>query len=331
MEVRKKCLVTGGNGHLGNNLVKELVAQGYEVKASVRNTKNRSPFTNVDCEVVYADMTDKASLLKVMDGVDVVFHTAAVFKHWAIDAEKEIHEPNRTGTRNILEAAAECKVKKVIYVSSIAALDHDSVPMNEKAWSKEFPNAYYESKQKSEQLAWKLAKELDIDLITVLPSSMLGADIYGQLTPTMTLMNNIITNQLPFDPVFGINFVSVKDVAKGMVMAEQNGRSGNRYILATELSITTSELLQIAKEVFPETEIPAPVPKPQLLAIAQKMEDESEVTGQAPFLFVDNVNHYYNADARVDISKAYNELGYRPMKIKEVIIDAFRYLKELQD
>ncbi len=329
MEASKKCLVTGANGHLGNNLVKELVAQGYKVRASVRNTNNTAPFKGVDCELVYADMTDKASLLKAMEGVDVLFHVAAVFKHWAMDAEAEIHEPNRRGTRNVLEAAAECHVKRVVYVSSIAALDHDVTPMNESTWSKAFPNAYYESKQESEQLAWQLAKELNIDLVTVLPSSMIGPDIYGHLTPTMSVMHSIINNQLPFDPAFNLNFVNVKDVAKGMVLAAEKGKAGNRYALATEPSISTTDLLQIAKALYPETEVPGVVPMEQLLQIAHKMEEESKTTGQAPFLLVNNVKHYYNADARIDISKARNELGYQPMAIDEVLKDTFRYLKQM--
>lgn len=66
-------LVTGANGHLGNNVV----------RASVRNPNNREPFTGLNCEIVQADLTDKPSLLKAMEGVDTLYQVAAVFKHWA--------------------------------------------------------------------------------------------------------------------------------------------------------------------------------------------------------------------------------------------------------
>ncbi len=331
MEANAKCLVTGATGHLGNNLVKELVAQGFKVRASVRNVNNTAPFEGVDCELVYADMTDKESLIQAMEGVDVLFHVAAIFKHWALDVEKEIHEPNRLGTLNVMEAAALTGLKKVVYVSSIAALDHDVTPMNESTWSKEFPNAYYESKQKSEQLAWAMANELNIDMVSVLPSSMIGPDIYGHLTPTMSVMNSIIKNQLPLDPGFCLNFVDVKDVAKGMVLAAQKGKPGNRYILATEPGVSTTDLLQMANDLYPETETPAKLPKVQLLDIAQKMEEESQITGQPPLLLVNNVKHYYDADARIDISKARNELGYEPRPIKEVLTETFHYLKQKEN
>ena len=155
----------------------------------------------------------------------------------------------------------------------------------------------------------------------------MGPDIYGHLTPTMNLMNSVINNNLPFDPVFSINFVDVKDVAKGMMLAAQRGKPGSRYILATEPSITTTDIIHMAKEIYPETVVPTGMPKDQLLSIAEKMEKESAITGQAPFLLVNNVEHYYGADARIDISKARSELGYAPRDIKEVINDTFRYLK----
>ncbi|RIJ50178.1 NAD-dependent epimerase/dehydratase family protein [Maribellus luteus] len=329
MKARKKCLVTGANGHLGNNLVKELTKQGYEVRASVRNLKNKAPFEGVDCEVVYADITDKNSLLAAMKDIDVLFHVAAVFKHWAPDAEKEILEPNILGTRNVLEAAAEMNIRKTILVSSIAAIDHRVAPMNEKEWAKDFPNPYYEAKQKAEQLAWKMAEDLKLELITVLPSSMIGPDIYGRLTPSMNVMRSIVKGDLPFDPAFCLNFVDVKDVAKGIVLAEQNGKPGNRYILATEPSVSTTDLVQIAKQLYPEMGVAPVLPKEQLLAIAEKMEAESKITGEAPLLLVGNVEHYYQADARMDIGKARNELGYQPREIEEVIVETFHYLKNI--
>lgn len=327
MKNSKLSLVTGANGHLGNNLVKELVKEGYNVRASVRNVKNTAPFKDVDCDLVYADITKKESLLAAMKDVDVLFHVAAVFKHWAVDPEKEILGPNIDGTKNVLEAAAESNIKKVILVSSIAAIDHSVVPMNEKGWSKEFPNPYYEAKQEAEQLAWKLAEEFNIDLITVLPSSMIGPEIYGHLTPTMGFLNAVVNNQLPLDPSFSINFVDVKDVAKGIVLADKNGKPGNRYILATEPSISTTEVINMAKDIFDEVEVPSILSKEQLLSMAAKMEAESKITGKAPFLLTENVNHYYKADARIDISKARNELGYNPRDIKTVIGEALQYLK----
>jgi dihydroflavonol-4-reductase len=117
-EMIKLNLVTGANGHLGNNLVRALLDSGEQVRASVRDTTNTAPFEGLDCEIVQADLMDKDSLLHALEGVDTLYQVAAVFKHWARDPQRDIIEPNLQGTRNVLEAAAEKKVRRVVYVSS---------------------------------------------------------------------------------------------------------------------------------------------------------------------------------------------------------------------
>lgn len=326
MKKNSKCLVTGANGHLGNNLVRELINQNYYVRASVRDLNNRKPFEGLNCELVYADMLDKISLKNAMKDVDTVFHVAAVFKHWSADPQKDIIEPNIMGAKNIIEAASECNVSKVIFVSSIAALDHSSVPMKENTWNSYFPNAYYQSKQESEKLAWELAEKLNVNLITVLPSSIIGEEIWGNLTPTMAFFDMVLKNQLPIEPNFAFNYVDVKDVAEGIILADKHGRIGERYILATEPSITTYDVFSIAKEIFPEVIIPPKMLKSELLKVAAKMEEESTVTKRPPLLMVSAVEAYYNADFRVDISKAKVELGFNPVSAIKAIKNVLLYL-----
>lgn len=326
MNKNSKCLVTGANGHLGSNLVRALIQQNYHVKAGVRNLDNRRPFEGLNCELVYANILDKASLKCAMKDIDTVFHVASVFRHWSPDPQKDIIEPNVTGTKNIIEAASECDIHKVILVSSIATLDHSSVPMKENTWNTYFPNAYYQSKQEAEQLAWNLSAKLNVNLITVLPSSIIGEEIWGNLTPTMGFFNMVLQNQLPIDPNFAFNYVDVKDVAKGMILADKYGRTGERYILATEPSITTYDVFSIAKEIFPEVIIPPKLLKPELIKIARQMENDSAITQVPPLLMVNNVEAYYNADSRVDISKARTELGYNPISPVTAIKNTLLYL-----
>lgn len=326
MNRNSKCLVTGANGHLGNNLVRALIDQNYQVKAGVRDLNNKKPFMGLDCKLVYTDLLDKTSLKIAMKNVDTVFHVASVFKHWATDPQKEIIEPNVMGTANIMEAAAECGVKKVILVSSIAALDHSLVPMKEDTWNTFFPNAYYQSKQEAELLAWDLSKKLNINLITVLPSSIIGEGVWGAMTPTMLFFDMVLKNQLPIDPNFAFNFVDVKDVAKGMILADKFGRIGERYILATEQSITTYEVFSLAKELFTHVVIPPGISKSELIKIASQMEHDSVVSKTPPLLMVNTIKAYYNADSRVDISKARSELGFNPVSPKKGIKDVLLYL-----
>lgn len=323
-----KCLITGANGHLGNNLVRALIGQNYHVRASVRDLDNKRPFAGVKCEVVCADILDKNSLMIVMKDVETVFHVASVFKHWSPDPQKDIIEPNVIGTKNVMEAAAECGVKKVILVSSIAALDHSTVPMKEDTWNTFFPNAYYQSKQEAELLAWDLSKKLNIKLITVLPSSIIGEGVWGTMTPTMGFLDMVLKNQLPVDPNFAFNFVDVKDVAQGMILADKLGKIGERYILATEPSISTFDVFSLGKEIFSHVVIPPKISKSELIKIAVQMEHDSAVFKTPPLLMVNTIEAYYNADSRVDISKAKTELGFNPISTQKAIKSALLYLSK---
>jgi len=330
MTDKKTVLVTGANGHLGNNLVRELLKQGYIVKGSVRNLENKKPFEGLSCELIYADIQDKNSLEKAFKGVEILFHVAAVFKHWSKNPEKDILDANLNGTQNVLDAAAKCGVKKIIYVSSIAALDHNTLPMNEKSWGSHFPNLYFKAKNDSEKLAWKLARKLSLNMITVLPSGMIGPEIFDKMAPAMNLINNMVRNQLSFDPQYYINYVHVKDVAKGMILAEQNGKMGERYILGSEYSVSTSEVIQMAKSMYPSIRVPKKASKIFQLFLASVMKISSNITGNPPLLIKGNIHHYYKKKENLDIRKSQKEIGYNPMKPEIALKETIEYLFEKQ-
>jgi dihydroflavonol-4-reductase len=319
-------LITGANGHLGNNLVRALLERGERVRASVRDPSNGKPFEGLGCELVRADMLDKLSMREAMEGVDTLYHCAAVFKHWAADPQAEIIEPNLAGTRNALEAAAEAGVRRVVYVSSMAALDRSRTPMNEISWGSSFPNPYYRAKTESERLAWRLAGELGVDMVAVLPSGMIGPNCFGRLTTSMNFLEMIVEGRLPIDPGFSFNFVDVRDVAEGMILAARKGRGGERYILATEPTIASSEAIGIVRSVVPGGKAPPAPPKAILLLLAAIMEIRSGVSGKSPALQVGNVLHFYKADERIDISKARRELGFDPRSPEQAIREAALYL-----
>ncbi len=133
-------LVTGANGHFGNNLVRALLKEGKKVRGSVRDVNNREPFEDLDVEIVNAELMNKASLSNAMKGVHTLYHCAAVFKHWARNPDEEILQVNMEGTQNVLEAAAEQKIKRIVFVSSIIALDYRCPPMDESTWNINFSN-----------------------------------------------------------------------------------------------------------------------------------------------------------------------------------------------
>ncbi|MFQ6088110.1 MAG: NAD-dependent epimerase/dehydratase family protein [Candidatus Methanofastidiosia archaeon] len=123
---------------------------------------------------------------------------------------KEIIRPNVEGTKNVLEVAVEQGVKRIVYVSSIAALGHSVIPMDETTWNSDSSFPYTQSKIESEKLAWNLAEKLDLWLVAVLPSSMVGLNCFGHLTPTMNLLNMIVKGQLPIDVNFHFNMLMLE-------------------------------------------------------------------------------------------------------------------------
>ncbi|CCH54004.1 dihydroflavonol-4-reductase [Fibrisoma limi BUZ 3] len=322
-------LVTGANGHLGNNLVRHLLAHGERVRASVRNTRNRAPFAGLNCEVVAADITDKASLLRAMEGVDTLYAVGAAFKLWAKDEEKEIYEVNMQGTRNIFEAAAEKGVKKVVYVSSIAALNYTTLPTSESyGFNPDRRNVYYKSKNDAEQLAFELAKQYGLAMVSVLPSAMIGGEAFA-LNESYNILKAVYDRQVPIETSFTINWVDVKDVAAGCYAAAQRGISGRRYILANEKSMTLRETTALTKGLFPELglKMPPKVPKALLYTMAFLMEQSSRFTGKAPLLRTSLVSMLYGVPQDFDISQARHELGFSPKLPAEAVRDALFYLR----
>ncbi|WPC05223.1 NAD-dependent epimerase/dehydratase family protein [Pseudomonas benzenivorans] len=319
-------LVTGANGHLGNTLVRALLTRGERVRAGVRDIDNPAPFVGLDCDRVYAELQDKAALRKALEGVDVLYQVAAVFRHWARDPQTEIIEPNVRGTRLLLEAAAEAGVKRIVYVSSVAAVGHTGQPLDETHWSDETDNAYYLSKILSEQVAWEVARAHGLWMVSVLPSAMIGPNA-GRLTDTMNFLDAVQQRRVPLDPNFHFNFVDVRDVAEGMIQAAVKGRSGERYILANRHSSPLAALIDAANSVMPGYRLPARAPRWLLLGLAWLQERWAQLTGQPAELLVSQVRLFYGVRQEYRIAKAEAELGYRPRTAEQALREAFGYLQ----
>ncbi|WP_292010214.1 NAD-dependent epimerase/dehydratase family protein [Chryseobacterium sp.] len=322
-------LVSGANGHLGNNLVRFLLQQNISVRATVRNINNKKPFEGLDCEVVQADITDKASFVKALQGVETFYAVGASFKLWAKDPKKEIYDVNIEGTRNTIEAAAEAGVKRIVYVSSIAALDYTNLPTKESnGYNPDRRDMYYNSKNDGEKLAFELAKQLGVELVSIMPAAMIGSEAFLPLNVSYGVLKLILNKQIPMDTKITLNWIDVKDVAEGCYLAAQKGRSGERYILANEKCMTITDTTAYAGKLYPELKlkVPGSVPKPILYAIAGIMEFSAKLKGQAPVLTRKDISMFSGLQQNFDISKSRKELGFNPKSPEEALKEAFDYL-----
>ena len=139
--IGKNVLVTGANGHVGFTLTKMLVERGYNVRASVRDKHNKEltkNLSNFDVEIVSLNLMEPETIEPAMQNMDGVFQVAAVYKSWAKNPEEEIINPSIVGGINVLEAAHNSGVKKIIFTSSTAAIGRSGPngrALTEKDWN----------------------------------------------------------------------------------------------------------------------------------------------------------------------------------------------------
>lgn len=322
-------LVTGGNGHLGNNLIRLLLSDNQKVRTTVRNINNTEPFKRLDCEVVQADITDRESLKKAFQGVTNLYAVAANFSMWAKNPKTEIYDNNMQGTQNVFDIAKECGIKNIVYVSSVASLDFTKLPANvDNGYNKDRRNWYYNSKNDSDKLALELGEKYGIRTVLVLPSAMIGDKAY-KLSYSNNLVLQVLNGEIPVDTNVTLNWVDVKDVASGLYNAMQKGRNGERYILSNEQHTTLQETVKIASELYPELKlkIPKKAPKCLLYSVAGLMEFSSKITGKEPLLQRHYLDMFYGLKQDYDISKSKKELDFNPKPSRKALEDALKYLK----
>ncbi|WP_313580048.1 NAD-dependent epimerase/dehydratase family protein [Chishuiella sp.] len=332
METSKNLsLVTGANGHLGNNLVRFLLEKGIPVRASVRNIKNKKPFIGLDCEVIQADIINKESLVKALQGVETFYAVGAVFKLWAKNPQEEIYDVNLLGTKHTIEAAVEAGVKRIVYVSSIAALDYSKIPTKESyGYNPDRRDTYYNSKNDGEKLALELAKKHNIEIVVVMPSAMIGSKAFSPLNVSYNIIQLILKKEIPIETNITLNWIDVKDVAEGCYLAAIKGKNGERYILANEKCMSIKETTKIAQELYPELNIKLPiaVPKPILYSAAWLMEIGGKISGKAPLLTTKEIGMFSGLQQNFDISKARKDLGFNPKNPIIAVKEAMQYLHE---
>jgi dihydroflavonol-4-reductase len=323
-----KALVTGATGFIGGNLVRELLKQGYQVRALVRKASNHKNIQGLDIEVAFGDLRDRECLDRALEGCDVLFHVAASYTFWTPDP-RVIYETNVKGTENILTAALAKGIKKVVYTSTESTIgireSGSSGTEETEVKPSDLAGHYKKSKYMAERLALKMYHE-GLPLVVVNPTVPVGPfDI--KPTPTGQFIVDFLNHGMPAYVDTGLNVVDVEDVAKGHVLALEKGRIGDRYILGNR-NITFREILEILEQM---TGIRAPRLKiPIWLALGVAYVDEF-VTGtilrKRPRIPVAGVKaarrfRYF------DCSKAIVELGFPQTAIEEALEKAVRWFRQ---
>jgi dihydroflavonol-4-reductase len=283
-----KCFVTGASGFIGSNLVHELVAQGHRVKALLRPDSDERGLAGVECERVTSDVLDRKLLKHEIEGCDWCFHVAASYHLWLRDY-RPMYATNIQGTRNVIEAAAGAGCGRIVYTSTVGCIGLPQfvggkiVPSDESALVAldQMSNHYKRSKLQAEQVARQLALD-GLPIIIVNPSAPVGPRD-AKPTPTGKMVLDFLNGAMPAYVDTGLNFVHVRDVAAGHILAAEKGRVGERYILGNAKgNWTMKEALDVLEDI---TEIPAPKARiPYVVALGAAFVNEavSFITHQPP-------------------------------------------------
>ena len=266
--MKKKVLLTGISGYIGNHCAVELLKNGYSVRGSVRNlskkeavieaiNKKIDPKDNLEfCEL---DLLEDKGWDKAMEGCEFVLHVASPFVMIEPKDENEYIKPAVEGTLRALEAAKKSGVKRVVLTSSMVSMLENadkSINIDYNSWTNvkaKNISAYAKSKTLAERSAWDFIKkqneENPMQLSVVNPGPVFGPTLSGNLEgASMGMFKNMILGKMPMVPKSSINMSDVRDVAKIHVLSLENkNANGKRFIVTTEKPYAFQELAQILK------------------------------------------------------------------------------------
>ena len=311
-----KILVTGGTGFLGSYLLRYLVEQGVDVRATRRANSPMRLVDNIKDKVewVEADVLDVVALEEAMQGIDCIYHCAAVVSFDPKEA-KILKQINVEGTANVVNMALRTGVKRLLHVSSIAAVGRskETPNVNEKIMFVRNPmnTEYAISKFQGEQEAWRGAAE-GLDVVVVNPSVIIGSGFWNNGTNGFF---HQIKNGLKFYPVGETGFVDVRDVAKAMILLMNSNITDERYILNAENITYQTFLNWIATDLNREK------PHIKVTKLIQELAWRlawiaSKLTGKKPFLTKESARSAattfrYENDKFL---KAFPDFEFRPMR-----------------
>jgi dihydroflavonol-4-reductase len=243
-----KALITGATGCVGANLVEAVTQHGWQVCALRRKTSSLKALEGLTCATALGDVTDPDSLMAAMQGVDVVFHAAAVADYWRTGKERLYHV-NVEGTRNVLRAAQACGVHKVVYTSSVGALGQPPFgqPVDETAQFNLKPEQFHYGYSKV--LAEQVVREFvagGLDVVIVNPAVVMGPRDVNMTSGSIVL--EMRRTGIPVYPLGGVCVIDVADMCAAQIAAAERGRTGERYILGGE-NLWHRDMLAITAEV----------------------------------------------------------------------------------
>ena len=317
-----RVFVTGGTGFIGGHVVRRLRERGDEVRALVRNPDKAKPLAGLGCELVSGSLADAATIRTGMEGCDGAIHGAAIYEVGIPERRHQaMHDANVVGTETVLRAALEAKVPRVVYISTVAAFGNTHGEVVDESYEHpgtSFTSYYERTKVEAHRLAKRLIEEAGLPAVIVQPGGVYGPDDHSAIG---NQINQFLAGRLPLLPFpeTGFNLVHVEDVADGVLLALDDGKVGEAYILGGEITTMRGlmdTLAQVADRKPPKRTMPTGL----LKAMTPIGPVVGKLMGQPPNLrelisTADHVTFWAKHD------KAIAELSYSPRGLEQGLHD----------
>ncbi|MCB2222466.1 MAG: NAD-dependent epimerase/dehydratase family protein [Bacteroidetes bacterium] len=317
-----KIAVTGASGHIGNTLCRRLAEAGNQVKALIHT--NRDELAPLGVDMIQGDILNPETLNELVEGVDRVYHLAAKI---ALDnkAERQLRVINVQGTENVINACVKQKVGRLIHFSTIHTLhveDPESMIDESYPLIEHSPISYEQTKADAERLIMNAVRQ-GLDTVIVNPTAVFGPFDYRPSFLGQALIR-IYRNRLPMLIQGGYNFVDVRDVVEGALLAAERGRNGNRYILGgqwlslKELSVLISQISGHKTPQYVGAPFLARLGLPFIRLFAM-------ISGEEPLYTAQSLHILKHSGRSISHAKASRELGYHPRPILESLKETFNW------
>jgi dihydroflavonol-4-reductase len=320
-------LVTGATGHIGNVLVRELLAGGQKVRALVRPGKMPPALAGLDVEIAPGDVLDADSLDRAMHGVKLVYHLAARIC-FATGPDLETERVNLDGTHNVISAMRRTGASRLIYASSVYALRKpaNGFPIDE---TQPFDVLHclgaYDLSKAHASLAVQRAMADGLDAVIVCPSAVTGPYDFHN-SEAGRAIRLYMQPGLKFTVKGAYDFIDVRDAANGFILAAENGRRGETYILSGD-RLTVKEMTHIVWQATQGWHTNLEVPIWLAYWVARLMPLYGGLTGTLP-IFTRYSLDAIESNSHISHAKATRELGFQPRPARQAILDAVRWFQQ---
>ena len=316
--------MTGATGFLGAHIAARLVDRGDEVRVTVRDRRRIAALAGREVEIMDADVLDRRSMRRALDGCETLFHTAGMV---ASRPRREVWRVNAIGPRVAVETAAECGVRRVVITSSVASIgpatgDRPATERNP------YPDhgtglLYTDSKYEGERGALVAGARLGIDVVSVCPSYVLGPALNRMRAgeTSTRIVANYLRGRLPAIVDAYTNIVDVEDIADGHLLAAAQGRAGERYILGGD-NLPWSEVIDRIAGIS-GVRHPLLVLPPEVAGIADALKRAG-----VPFGLLEGIR-LMAPNWRYSSARARRELGYSPRRVNETLERTVAWYQEL--